>query len=76
LSEEGSLSEESYNVAIRTLVNSLKNCVHVNNSNDNGAEAGNNGYSLREAEENQSTLALKPSKKRNTTRKRKVSSNF
>ncbi|WJX21179.1 hypothetical protein P8452_10642 [Trifolium repens] len=70
--EEGSLSEESYNVAIRTLVNSLKNCVHVNNSNDNGAEAGNNGYSLREAEENQSTLALKPSKKRNTTRKRKV----
>ncbi|KAK2405096.1 FRS (FAR1 Related Sequences) transcription factor family [Trifolium repens] len=72
LSEEGSLSEESYNVAIRTLVNSLKNCVHVNNSNDNGAEAGNNGYSLREAEENQSTLALKPSKKRNTTRKRKV----
>jgi hypothetical protein len=74
LSEEGSLSEESYNVAIRTLVNSLKNCVHVNNSNGNGAEAGNNGCSLREAEENQSTLAVKPSKKRNTTRKRKVSS--
>ncbi|KAK2458505.1 FRS (FAR1 Related Sequences) transcription factor family [Trifolium repens] len=72
LSEEGSLSEESYNVAIRTLVNSLKNCVHVNNSNGNGAEAGNNGCSLREAEENQSTLAVKPSKKRNTTRKRKV----
>lgn len=72
LSEEGSSSEESYNIALRALIDALKNCVLVNNSNDNGAETGNNGYSLREAEEYQSTLASKPSKKRNTTRKRKV----
>lgn len=74
LSEEGSLSEESYNVAIRALVDALKNCVHVNNTNNNGAETGNNAYGLREAEENQGALASKPSKKRNATRKRKVSS--
>ncbi|XP_058769559.1 protein FAR-RED IMPAIRED RESPONSE 1-like isoform X1 [Vicia villosa] len=72
LSEEGSLSEESYNAALRTLVDSLKNCVLVNNANDNGAETGNSGCTLREAEENQGTLALRSSKKRNTTRKRKV----
>ncbi|KAJ1402866.1 protein FAR-RED IMPAIRED RESPONSE 1 isoform X1 [Sesbania bispinosa] len=72
LSEEGSLSEESYNVAIRALVDALKNCVLVNNSNNNGADTSNNAYSLREAEENQGNLALKPSKKRSTARKRKV----
>lgn len=72
LSEEGSLSEETYNVAIRALVDGLKNCVLVNNSNNTCAEASNNGYGFRDAEENQGTLALKPSKKRNTTRKRKV----
>ncbi|XP_027363279.1 protein FAR-RED IMPAIRED RESPONSE 1 isoform X8 [Abrus precatorius] len=71
LSEEGSLSEENYNVVFRALVDALKNCVLVNNSNNNGAETSNNAYSLREAQENQGTLALKPSKKR-ISRKRKV----
>ncbi|KAK7269907.1 hypothetical protein RIF29_22708 [Crotalaria pallida] len=74
LSEEGSLSEESYNVVFRALVDALKNCVLVNNSNPNGTESSNNSYSLREAEENQGILALKPSKKRNIARKRKVQS--
>ncbi|KAE9611702.1 putative transcription factor FAR family [Lupinus albus] len=72
LSEEGSLSEDSYNVVFRALVDALKNCVLVNNSNHNGAEASNNSYSFREADENQGILALKPSKKRTTARKRKV----
>ncbi|KAL2324261.1 hypothetical protein Fmac_023319 [Flemingia macrophylla] len=72
LSEEGSLSEENYNVVFRTLVDALKNCVLVNNSNINGAETSNSTYSLREAEENQGPLALKPNKKRNAVRKRKA----
>ncbi|CAL0316353.1 unnamed protein product [Lupinus luteus] len=72
LSEEGSLSEESYNVVFRALVDALKNCVLVNNSNHNGAETSNNSYSFRETEENQGILALKPSKKKTTARKRKV----
>lgn len=75
LSEEGSSSEESYNIVFRALVDALKNCVHVNNSNY-VAETSNN-YGLRDAEEeNQGSLALKQTKKRNTARKRKVSSNF
>ncbi|WVY98705.1 hypothetical protein V8G54_030856 [Vigna mungo] len=72
LSEEGSLSEENYNVVFRALVDALKNCVLVNNSNNNGAETSNNAYGLREAEENQGPLALKPNKKRNAARKRKA----
>ncbi|XP_020206020.1 protein FAR-RED IMPAIRED RESPONSE 1 [Cajanus cajan] len=72
LSEEGSLSEENYNVVFRALVDALKNCVLVNNSNINGAEASNSAHSLREAEENQGALALKPNKKRNAARKRKA----
>ncbi|KAL1296110.1 hypothetical protein HN51_056865 [Arachis hypogaea] len=74
LSEEGSLSEESYSVVFRTLVDTLKNCVYVNNSNNNGAETSNNSFSVHEAEENQGTLQLKASKKRGTARKRKVQS--
>ncbi|RYQ93758.1 hypothetical protein Ahy_B09g100000 isoform B [Arachis hypogaea] len=72
--EEGSLSEESYSVVFRTLVDTLKNCVYVNNSNNNGAETSNNSFSVHEAEENQGTLQLKASKKRGTARKRKVQS--
>ncbi|TKY51016.1 FAR-RED IMPAIRED RESPONSE 1 [Spatholobus suberectus] len=72
LSEEGSLSEESYNVVFRALVDALKNCVVVNNSNNNGAATSNNAYGLHEAEENQGPLALKPNKKRNAARKRKA----
>ncbi|XLU71996.1 hypothetical protein S245_031049, partial [Arachis hypogaea] len=70
----GSLSEESYSVVFRTLVDTLKNCVYVNNSNNNGAETSNNSFSVHEAEENQGTLQLKASKKRGTARKRKVQS--
>ncbi|KAK7357612.1 hypothetical protein VNO80_16907 [Phaseolus coccineus] len=72
LSEEGSLSEENYSVVFRALVDALKNCVLVNNSNNSGAETSNNAYGLREAEENQGPLALKPNKRRNAARKRKA----
>lgn len=72
LSEEGSLSEENYSVVFRALVDALKNCVLVNNSNNSGAETSNNAYGFREAEENQVPLALKPNKKRNAARKRKA----
>ncbi|KAF7811061.1 protein FAR-RED IMPAIRED RESPONSE 1 isoform X1 [Senna tora] len=72
LSEEGSLSEETYNVVFRTLVDTLKNCVHVNNSDNNNAETSNNACGFREAEENQVSLAVKQTKKKTPTRKRKV----
>ena len=74
LSEEGSLSEETYNIAFRTLVEALKNCVNVNNSNSTVVDLSNSVHCIREAEEeDQGSLAAKPSRKRNTNRKRKVS---
>ncbi|KAL5741746.1 hypothetical protein ACOSP7_028478 [Xanthoceras sorbifolium] len=74
LSEEGSLSDENYNIAVRALVDGLKKCVNVNNSNNSIVESSNHVEGLREAEEiNQGSLA-KSSKKKNTIRKRKVQS--
>lgn len=74
LSEEGSLSEESYGIAFRALVEALKNCVNVNNSTTiNAAESSSNAHSVREEEENQVSLRAKTSKKKNTYKKRKVS---
>ncbi|XP_031377508.1 protein FAR-RED IMPAIRED RESPONSE 1 isoform X1 [Punica granatum] len=73
LSEEGSLSEETYRIAFRALVEALKNCVNVNNSSSAGAESSNGIIGLREIElENQGNLASRTSKKRTTNRKRKV----
>ncbi|KAB1210619.1 Protein FAR-RED IMPAIRED RESPONSE 1 [Morella rubra] len=75
LSEEGSLSEESYGIAFRALVEALKNCVNVNNSTTiNAAESSSNALSVREEEENQVSLRAKTSKKKNTYKKRKVPS--
>ncbi|KAE8676339.1 Protein FAR-RED ELONGATED HYPOCOTYL 3 [Hibiscus syriacus] len=72
LSEEGSLSEESNNIAFRVLVEALKNCVNVNNSCISAVESTGNVQGLCEAEEeNQGSIASKCSKKRNTNRKRK-----
>ncbi|KAK4284507.1 hypothetical protein QN277_001331 [Acacia crassicarpa] len=72
LSEEGSLSEESYDVVFRALVDALKNCVHVNNSNNNNAETSNNALALRETEENQVSIATKTTKKRTPAKRRKA----
>lgn len=71
LSEEGSLSEESYNIAFFALVEALKTCVDVNNRTV--AESSSNVLSLRDVEEeNQELLATKTSKKKNANKKRKV----
>lgn len=73
LSEEGSSSEETYNIALRTLVEALKNCVNVNNSNGTVIEFSGTVHGIREAEEeNQGSPAAKAIRKRNTNRKRKV----
>jgi hypothetical protein len=74
LSEEGSLSEESYSISFRALVEALENCVNVNNSNINIAESSSNVHGVREEEENQGSLRAKTSKKKSTYKKRKVSS--
>ncbi|GMH06718.1 hypothetical protein Nepgr_008558 [Nepenthes gracilis] len=75
LSEEGSLSQESYNIAFRALVETLKNCVNVNNSNESATEIGSNDYVVCGGEEGyQGKLSTKVSKKKNAVKKRKVSS--
>lgn len=77
MSEEASLSEESYNIAFRTLVEALKNCVNVNNCNNSAAESDGHALAHREAEEENQGChcnAAKPSKKKNPVRKRKVRS--
>ncbi|KAK4796666.1 hypothetical protein SAY86_028992 [Trapa natans] len=73
LSEEGSLSEETYRIAFRALVDALKNCVNANNSSSATAECSNGIIGLREIElENHGNSATKMSKKRNSSKKRKV----
>ncbi|XP_060672371.1 protein FAR-RED IMPAIRED RESPONSE 1 isoform X2 [Ziziphus jujuba] len=72
LSEEGSLSEETYNIAFRALVEALRNCVDVNNHNNNAVEYSTNVHGVREMEEeNQGSLVVKTSRKKNTNKKRK-----
>ncbi|KAH6828946.1 FRS Related transcription factor family [Perilla frutescens var. hirtella] len=71
LGEEGSLSEENYNIACRALVEALKNCVNINNRNPE--ECSSNSVGLRCAEEeNQLLQATKTNKKKNTNKKRKM----
>lgn len=72
LSEEGYLTQESYNIAFRALVEALKNCVHVNESNKGTTELGSSlAHNL---DENEASLVIKSNKKRNTSKKRKVQS--
>ncbi|KAL0289321.1 UNVERIFIED_CONTAM: protein FAR-RED IMPAIRED RESPONSE 1 [Sesamum angustifolium] len=71
LGEEGSLSEENYNIACRALVEALKNCVNVNNRT--AVECSNNSVGLRCAEEeNQLLHVTKANRKKNTNKKRKL----
>ncbi|CAI9090166.1 OLC1v1024888C13 [Oldenlandia corymbosa var. corymbosa] len=73
LGEEGSLSEESYNIAYRALVDGLKNCVDVNNKS--GAECSSTPDVLRGVEEVKDVAdSTKESRKKNTNKKRKVPS--
>lgn len=72
LSEEGSISEEAYNIAFRALVEALKNCVNVN-YNNNALEYSGNVRGGRETdEENQGSHVAKTTRKRNMNKKRKV----
>ncbi|KAJ7946140.1 Protein FAR-RED IMPAIRED RESPONSE 1 [Quillaja saponaria] len=73
LSEEGSLSEDTYSVAIRALVDALKNCVNVNNTIKT-PETSKSNLGLLEADENQGNVTAKLTKKRSASKKRKVQS--
>ncbi|KAG6657190.1 protein FAR-RED ELONGATED HYPOCOTYL 3-like isoform X1 [Carya illinoinensis] len=74
LSEEGSLSSESYSFAIHALDEALGSCVDMNNSAKDLEEAGTSDTHilLCMEEDNQSRSIGKTNKKRNPTKKRKV----
>lgn len=73
LAEEGSLSEKSYSIAFRAIVEALKTCVNVNNKSA-AAESSSTTLCFRNGEgEQQGIIATEASKKRkNTSKKRKV----
>ncbi|KAL8241984.1 hypothetical protein R6Q59_012286 [Mikania micrantha] len=75
LCEEGSLSQESYNSAIRSLEEVFANCVSVNNSNKNLIDPGTSTAPgvLRIEEDNQSRN-MRMNKKKNPMKKKKISS--
>lgn len=74
LGEEGSLSQESYNLATRALEDVYANCVGLNNSSKNLDEGGTSSAPgvLRIEDENQSRN-MRTNKKKNPMKKRKVS---
>lgn len=76
LSEEGSLSQESYNIAFHALEEAFGNCISANNSSKTLAEAGTSAAHglLCIEEDNQSRSLNKTNKKKNPTKKRKVNS--
>ncbi|XVE63948.1 hypothetical protein DITRI_Ditri07aG0061800 [Diplodiscus trichospermus] len=76
LIEEGSLSQESYYVALRSLEEAFGNCLNANTSNKSLAEAVTSptqGMICIE-EDNQSRSTSKTNKKKNPTKKRKGNS--
>nr|XP_027190196.1 protein FAR-RED ELONGATED HYPOCOTYL 3 isoform X5 [Cicer arietinum] len=76
LSEEGSLSQESYSIAFHALNDAHKSCVSVNNSSKSPTEAGTSGahVQLSAEEDTQSRNMGKSNKKKNPTKKKKVNS--
>ncbi|KAK2439907.1 FRS (FAR1 Related Sequences) transcription factor family [Trifolium repens] len=76
LSEEGSLSQDSYGIAFHALNEAHKSCVSVNNSSKSPTEAGTSGThgQLSIEEDTQSRNMGKPNKKKNPTKKKKVNS--
>ncbi|KAF1885510.1 hypothetical protein Lal_00029399 [Lupinus albus] len=75
LSEEGSLSQESYSIAFHALHETYKNCVSVNSSSKSPTEAGTSAVhgQLSTEEDTQSRNMGKPSRKKNPTKKKKLS---
>ncbi|KAH8485987.1 hypothetical protein H0E87_027433 [Populus deltoides] len=76
LSEEASLSQESYNIAFRALGEVFGNCISMNNSNKSLVEAGTSTTHglLCIEDDNQNRSMPKTNKKKNQTKKRKVNS--
>nr|TKR90396.1 far-red impaired responsive family protein [Populus alba] len=76
LSEEASLSQESYNIAFRALGEVFGNCISINNSNKSLVEAGTSTTHglLCIEDDNQNRSMTKTNKKKNQTKKRKVNS--
>ncbi|KAI5411087.1 variant 2, Protein FAR-RED ELONGATED HYPOCOTYL 3 [Lathyrus oleraceus] len=76
LSEEGSLSQDSYSIAFHALNEAHKSCVSVNNINKSPTEAGTSGAhgQLSIEEDTQSRNMGKSNKKKNPTKKKKVNS--
>lgn len=73
LSEEGSVSEQTYAISFRALVEALKNCVQMNNSNDILGESTGNVLGVCEMESvDQGSEAKRAGKRKNINRKRKV----
>lgn len=74
LGEEGSLSQESYNLSLRALDEAFENCLNANNSNRNLLEAGPSASPgiLCIEDDIQSGSLSKTHKKKNSTKKRKV----
>ncbi|GAB4847807.1 Protein FAR-RED ELONGATED HYPOCOTYL 3 [Ancistrocladus abbreviatus] len=76
LGEEGSLSEGSYNIALRAIEEAFSNCISVNNSYKSLVEVGTSATHglLGIEDESQSRSLNKMNKKKNPTKKRKVNS--
>lgn len=75
LSEEGSLTHESYNIALRALADTLKNCINVNNANKGAVEVGNDTYGTLDVEGGRpGNILTRTGKKKNTVKRRKVPS--
>ncbi|XP_047264367.1 protein FAR-RED IMPAIRED RESPONSE 1 isoform X2 [Capsicum annuum] len=75
LGEEGSLSEESYDIAFRVLDEALKNCVNVNNRSSALTECSSSAVGLRDLEgDTQGIHFTKTCRKKSTNKKRKVHS--
>ncbi|KAJ8427018.1 hypothetical protein Cgig2_001041 [Carnegiea gigantea] len=74
LSEEGSLSQESYSIACRALDDAFTNCMSVNNASKTLPEAGTSATQelLSIEDDGPSRSFTKTTKKKNPTKKRKV----
>ncbi|KAF7836289.1 protein FAR-RED ELONGATED HYPOCOTYL 3 [Senna tora] len=76
LSEEGSLSQESYSIAFHALHEAYPSCVSVNNSSKDPTEAGTSAghVQLSIEEDTQSKNMSKTNKKKNPAKKKKLNS--
>ncbi|CAI9090170.1 OLC1v1024893C3 [Oldenlandia corymbosa var. corymbosa] len=79
LGEEGSLCQETYDIALRALDDTFRRCISINNSNRNVVEGGTSttpGLLCVEDDDQSRSMGKtnKTAKKNNPTKKRKVNS--